>query len=102
MTVEHGQVEGNIYLKEELILYGVATGNIFIRDGGVLELHGICYQNLIVEPGGKVYLHGVVVDNVFNRGGYVEIHGAVEGYVHTLSGDTILGPEATIRQGTCD
>jgi hypothetical protein len=102
MTIEHGQIDGNIYLADELVLHGVATGNIIIRAGGVLELYGICYQNLIIEPGGKVYLHGLVIDNVFNRGGYVEIHGAVDGYVHTLSGDTIFGPDAAIRLGTCD
>lgn len=101
MTVEHGEIEGDVLIDSDLTLHGMVTGNITVINGGFLALHGMCCQNLVVERGGQVYLHGTVSGNVLNRGGHLEVHGTVSGYVYTAKdSSTFIAPNAVVKGGT--
>ena len=48
-----GAVEGDLSVSEHLILRGMVTGIITVKQGGSLDLHGMCGKSLIVNAGGK-------------------------------------------------
>ena len=99
MKSEHEKIDGDLFVTEELILYGLVTGNVTIDKGGNLILHGMCCKNLLIEEGGECFLHGTVVGNVDNIGGYLEVHGKISGYLRTENGaETIIGKFAVINE----
>jgi len=101
MTIEHGRIESDVYLDYELTLHGKVAGIITVVNSGVLVLHGTCCQNLVVERGAQAYLHGTVGGDVLNRGGYLEVYGTVDGYVHTTEGgNTFIDPNALVNKGS--
>ena len=65
---EYGKIEGNLTVEDDLVLFGMCTGNITVASSGVLTLHGMCTGNLEVLPGGTAYLNGMVAGNVLNLG----------------------------------
>ena len=54
MRTEEKQIEGDLTLTDSLALYGQATGNIIVAEGGELLLYGMCARNLTVQEGGDV------------------------------------------------
>ena len=97
MRSENGQIEGDLYLDDELQLYGQVTGKTVVEHGGVLHLFGRCTHGLIVKAGGKAVIHGMVSGSVRNEGGYLEVQGMVIGRITTISqGETIIGHSATV------
>jgi len=97
MRIEHGKIEGDIQLDEELILHGMVTGNITILKDGVLTLHGTCCKNIIMEKGARATLHGTVGGDVLNNEGYLEVYGTIAGSLHTINGHTFVDPNAVVN-----
>ena len=93
-------IEGDIQVDKQLVIRGVVVGSITVVGSGVLTLLGTCTQNLVVEKGAEVYLSSMttVMGDVFNCGGYLEIHGAILGSLHTESGNTIVDYGARYRE----
>lgn len=99
MRAERGKIEGNLEVKDDFALYGMATGNIIVISGGTLNLHGMCIKNIIVRSGGTAKLHGMVNGDAINEGGSLEVHGTVNGAVRTVSGTTVVSPSAVVVRG---
>jgi len=93
---ELGIIEGDVEIKEEFRLRGIISGSTQVLRGGILHLHGICTGEVRVDPGGIIYLHGIT-KNVLNNGGRVEVFGMITGTLTTLSGNTLIDPDAVIR-----
>ena len=96
MGQAYGKIEGNLTISDELILFGMCTGNVAVVSGGVLTLHGMCTGNIVVYSGGTVHLRGMVTGNIHNAGGLVEIYGAVNGNLHREGGTTNIYPNAVV------
>lgn len=79
----------------DLVLTGMINEAIFVVDGGHLTLLGGCSKDIVLEPGAEAYIYGLVLGNVFNRGGRLEVHGIVGGYVQD-AGDTFIAPDAIV------
>ena len=92
-----GAVEGDLSVSEHLILRGMVTGIITVKQGGSLDLHGMCGKSLIVNAGGKATVHGMVNEDVTNRGGDVSVFGMVVGSIDTQSGETHIAPSAVVQ-----
>jgi hypothetical protein len=99
MRSEHGRIDGDIEVKDDLALHGMATGNISVVSGGMLHLHGMCVKNVIIQSGGSAKLHGMVNGDVINEGGTLEVQGTVQGAVRTISGKTVVSPAAVVVRG---
>ena len=97
MSIEHGKIEDDVQLDEELTLHGMVTGSITVVEGGLLTLHGTCCRDLIVEEGARAYVHGTVSGNVLNRGGYLEVYGTIAGSLHTENGNTLVDSDAVVK-----
>ena len=100
MTSEHGKIDNDLLLSEELIFHGMVTGNVTIDNGGKFILDGMCCKDLIIKEGGECYIHGTVVGNVDNIGGYLEVFGTISGHLRTSNNaETIIGKLAVINNG---
>jgi len=98
MVSEHGKIDSDILLREELIFHGMVTGNATVDNGGRLILHGMCCKNLIIKKGGECYLHGTVTGDVDNIGGYLEVYGTISGFLRTDdNAETIIGKFAVYK-----
>jgi cytoskeletal protein CcmA (bactofilin family) len=96
LRTERGQIEGDVYLTDELVLHGMVVGDLTVAATAVLHLHGMCTGNLVVERGGRAEVPGMVVKDVVNRGGDVDISGMVNGSVREEAGRTFVRPGAVI------
>lgn len=94
MSIEHGKIEGDYEVLEDLQLYGMITGNAVVKKRATLELFGRIAKNLTVERGAKVVIKGTVSGDVINQGGTVEIYGIVRGNVN---GPANIDKEAVIK-----
>jgi cytoskeletal protein CcmA (bactofilin family) len=65
---------------------GVVIGDVLVAKDTRLELRGVVIGDLIIEEGGAAVVHGTVQGALINRGGEVEIYGAVQSVRGT--GDT--------------
>jgi hypothetical protein len=99
MIVEHGKIEGNLEVGDGFILHGMVTGTITVLDGGVLELHGTCGRDLILEEGATAFLRGTVSGDVRNRGGRLEVYGAIYGRLYKVAGETVVDHNAIVKRG---
>ena len=99
MSIENGKIEGDITLSNELVLAGMATGNITVADGGILDLSGMCLQSVKVKSGGTARIQGMVHGDVVNEGGSLKISGTVHGSVQTQSGNTVVDQGAVVVRG---
>lgn len=100
MRVENGQIAEDVTINDGLKLHGQITGRTFVERGGELHLYGMCANGLTIKAGGKVLLYGTVNGKVLNEGGDLEIFGMVNGHVQTISGNTIIGPDAVVSGGS--
>ena len=100
MRTEHGKIEGNQTVKDELKLHGMIVGNAEVLAGGTLYLHGMIMGDLVVEVGGNVILHGMVLGNVTNNGGTMEIYGMICKRLIRMSGSTQVDENAKIIGGS--
>lgn len=96
MEIEHGKIEGNYNINCDFTLYGMITGNAYIKDGGRLELKGMICQNLTIEEGGELTLNGMVCGNVINKGGKIAVYGMILGSLSSFAGETYVDPKASI------
>jgi|SRR5690606_669361 len=99
MRTENKQIEGDLTLTDGLALYGQATGNIVVADGGELHLYGMCGRNLTVQEGGKAIIYGMVSGHVVNDGGDLQVLGTVVGSLRSPSGSTEVNPNASVLGG---
>src|SRR5215204_372201 len=77
MEVIHGHFDSSVVVTQDTIFHGTVTGNMTVLPGVHLELIGNILGNLFVESDATVTVWGVVSDAVINRGGVVEVYGAV-------------------------
>lgn len=99
MRTEQGKIEGDLEVKEPFTLLGMVTGNISVVNGGVLHLHGMCAKSVVVRSGGIAKLHGMVSGDALNNGGSLDVQGTVHGAVRTISGTTVISPNAVVIRG---
>jgi len=99
MRSENKKIEGDLTLTDGLALYGQASGNIVVANGGELHLHGVCRRNLTVQEGGKAIIYGMVSGHVVNDGGYLQVLGTIVGSLRSPSGDTEVNPNASVIRG---
>ena len=99
MLTEYGKLEGDVEISTPLSLYGMATGNITVGSGGVLDLHGMCLKNIFVKSGGTVRVYGMVTGDAVNLGGTLQVFGTVHGSVKTQNGSTIVEQGAVVIRG---
>jgi len=93
----HDRIEGDIVVENELLLHGMVTGNVIVKESGSLFLHGMVIGNLTVESGGNVELHGTVCHDVYNRGGYLKVFGVVDGILFDDSEHTYLDGKCIVK-----
>lgn len=79
MRTEQGKIEGDLTITEALALYGQATGNVVVADGGNLQLYGM------------------VKGNVVNDGGDLQVFGVISGSLHSPSGTTEVNANAVVH-----
>jgi len=77
MEPVRGHFDGPVLLTRDTIFYGTVVGDMTIAPGVHLELMGSVIGNLIVEDGATASVRGIVSEAVINRGGSVEVFGAV-------------------------
>jgi hypothetical protein len=93
---EHGKVEGDLLVTENLDLHGMVTRNVTVANGATLLLHGMICGDLVLEKGGNVDLFGTVGGDVTNHGGILRIYGVVSGDLYRLAGTTEIQPDAKV------
>ena len=94
---EAGTVEGNLRVDGALVLFGTVTGSATVVAGGSLRLSGTVLGDLVVEAGGEAVLGESVRGDAVNRGGLLEVYGAVYGALHREAGTTLVDPDAFVR-----
>ncbi|PWB29818.1 hypothetical protein DCO49_00150 [Stenotrophomonas sp. SPM] len=99
MRAEKKKIEGDLTLTDGLALYGQASGNIVVTNGGELHLYGVCGRNLTVQEGGKAIIYGMVSGHVVNDGGYLQVLGTIVGSLRSPSGNTEVNPNASVIGG---
>src|SRR5262245_27020803 len=99
MKLEHGKLDGNVRVVDELALYGMVTGDVTVAPNATLHLHGMACRNLTLEPESHVDLHGMVTGNVMNGGGHLRVYGTVNGQLTHHSGVTKIHSNAVIHGG---
>ena len=77
---EHEQIEGNLTLSEDFVLWGTVTGNVTVRQNVLFELHGVINGFLYIEPGAEVRLFGTVNGDIHNQGN-LHVAGSVNGVI---------------------
>jgi cytoskeletal protein CcmA (bactofilin family) len=73
-----GTRQGPVTVTEDAIIDGVVIGDVFVTKDTHLELRGVVIGDLIIEEGSAAVVHGTVQGAMINRGGKVEIYGAVQ------------------------
>lgn len=101
METQHGKIEGDVEVDCDLEMFGMFTGDVTVKRGGLLILHGMANKSLVVEDGAVVEIHGTVVGHVINDGGRVSIDGRVSGRVARRAGETTISSEASVGS-VCD
>ena len=96
MRVIENKIEGETIIAEDTELRGMIVGSTVVENGITLQLHGMIVGNLILEKSSLVYLYGAISGDITNKGGYLEIHGFVNGKVIREGGETIIDPKAVI------
>lgn len=96
MKVEHGTLEGDIRITEEIKLHGMVEGNVTVADGGWLILHGTVVQDLVLENGARVDLYGTVSGTFYNRRGDLSVYGMIGQELREEAGVTTIDSEAMI------
>lgn len=91
MRMLNGVVLGPRPIETDSDLKGMIIGVATVKPGIQLFVHGVVTGDLILERGAHAEIDGIVMGTVFNRGGTVDIRGAVGG----LEED---GPEADSEQ----
>ena len=99
MRTEKKKIEGDLTLDDGLALYGQATGDVVVADGGELHLYGMCTRNLTIQEGGKAIIHGMVSGHVVNNGGVLRVLGTIVGSLRSFAGSTEVDPNASILGG---
>ncbi len=99
MRTEKKKIEGDFTLDDGLALYGQATGDVVVADGGELHLYGMCTRNLTIQEGGKAIIHGMVSGHVVNNGGALRVLGTIVGSLRPFAGSTEVDPNASILGG---
>jgi cytoskeletal protein CcmA (bactofilin family) len=97
MAIEHGKIEGDIWIDHELILHGMIAGHTTVLQGGKFHLHGTCTGNLTIMEGGTAYIHGTVSGDVYNHRGKLEVWGVIAGHLRDDNQDAIIHRDATIN-----
>lgn len=96
MRTEHGKIEGDIEIDSQLTMHGIFAGKVTVKSGGFLVLHGMATKDLVVEHGAVVEVPGMVAGNVINSGGMLSVTGTVTGQVIEQAGETEISPNASI------
>jgi cytoskeletal protein CcmA (bactofilin family) len=95
MRQEHGKIDGDLLLAEDLELRGMVTGTITVSAGKSLALYGMCGGDLVIEAGARASIDGTVAGNVTNNG-IVEVRGMVLGSVQSQNGTVRYSKEAMV------
>lgn len=95
MTVERGKVEENIVISSDFDMHGMFIGNVEVTSGGRLRLYGMATRELLIGPGAVVEIPGMA-NVVTNNGGRLSISGMVTGHLNELAGETVVLPGAVI------
>ncbi|MDG4755248.1 hypothetical protein O7630_30345 [Micromonospora sp. WMMD718] len=99
MRTERGKIEVPLQVVDELRLQGMAVKAVTVLEGGDLRLHGMACEGLAVAAGGRAVIYGTVDGDVVNDGGYVEIHGVVNGHLREGAGaKTVIAPGAIVKR----
>ena len=78
-----------------LKLHCMIAGTVTVAEDTILQLHGKVAGSLILLPRSAAFVHGAVDGDVVNRGGYLEIFGAVTGQaasIYTHKGSSVPQP----------
>lgn len=91
------KIEGDFRIETDVILRGMITGDVVVSKDCTLILHGMILKDLILEEGSIVKLHGMVNQNVYNKGGTLQVYGMIMGVLKD-EGKTFVDPNAKILQ----
>lgn len=94
---EYDKIEGDLVLDYRLQLYGMATNDVVVADGGELILYGMIGGNLVVRVGARAEVYGTVIGDVINHGGEIVVSGTA-GAIYDEQGSTLVSPNAVIRR----
>jgi len=97
-TIRH-KIVGDTTIDEDTELHGMIAGTVTVAEDTILQLHGKVAGSLILLPRSAAFVHGTVDGNVVNRGGYLEIFGAVTGQVVRQAGTTVIDSMAEVGLG---
>lgn len=93
---ENGKVSGDLVVENDLILNGMVTGDIHVKNNSKLMLNGMCLGNLQVDVGSEVDIRGTVQGDIKNLGGILKINGIVQGNVSD-AGTTVVSEGAIVK-----
>lgn len=96
MRIETGVIEGDLEIDYALELQGGVSGNITVKENGLLKLLGMCGGDLILEKSTVVDLYGTVAGNVYNHNGYLSVYGVINGKLIEDDPNSIIHPDAVI------
>ena len=95
MTEDNVTATGDLLVEGNLEFFGMITGRATVAPGGMLVLRGLCRADLIVSREASAIVRGVVMGDILNSG-MVELHGTVQGNVHTLDGQFNVIPGGAV------
>lgn len=91
------KIDGDFFVSEQVVLRGMATGNITVERGGSIELYGMCCRNVFVEAGGEAAIYGTIGGDLVNRGGRATVFGIINGFVHDVFNQTHIAAKAIVK-----
>jgi hypothetical protein len=94
-----GKIEGDLVLVEDTNLYGMVVGSVTVPKNIMLRLYGMLAGDLTLEKPSTVYVYGMVNGNIINNGAHLEVFGMVNGGIYRNDGETLVDPNAVVRDG---
>ncbi len=94
-----GRIRGDVTIAKDTHQSGIIDGAVMVTEKAVFELHGMVTGEVTIEEGATVYLRGTVNGDVVNNGGRLEVIGIANARVIRNGGETIIDPDATVRDG---
>ena len=97
MKETNEKINGDFPINEDLVMFGMITGNANVLRGVTFILHGMVCKDLIIEANGIVEIHGMVNGDVINNGGKLSVYGMIIGSLIKNGGETLIDPNAVIK-----
>lgn len=94
-----GKTEADVIISEDSEITGMIIGIVTVAEGIKLIQRGMVIGDLVLKKASTVYMYGMVNGDLYNDGGYLEVFGMVNGRVIRRGGQTLIDPDAKVRDG---